>query len=497
MVGEGAEHPGSGQDRLPSGWRWAIAAVVALALILRISHLSIFDISRADELMQYLEQGNRMATGAGIIPWEWRFGLRNALLPQLLAAPLALGHALDPVGFTALWLARLLFAALLLIVLPAAWRLGALAGRPEAFLALVVVATWWESVLFSDLLLSESLGAALLLAGAALLLDPQISKRGLVLAGVLVGLSVLVRLQFAAFAAVLTIGALRFDLACWKPFLMGATAAAIVGALSDILAGLTPYSWIWVTFQMNIGDGRASRFGTAGPLAYLVMLRDHFWPFLPIVFLGAISAGERYRPLLYAALANLVVHSFVAHKEYRFIWVSVLSFLVLAGIGSGRLVQRFSHGRSTVQGAIAVALVALAWVGMSAVSAHLTGGIGAYRGGGAIPRLAEMAARDPKVCGIAVDYEYKAHIVPALLRRPLPLLLIPGEISRGGAPLPSSLSSAANALVLQHLPAGAQGFSLVACDELGDEKPCLFERPGTCAPAGPWSYQRMIEQNDL
>jgi hypothetical protein len=227
------------------------------------------------------------------------------------------------------------------------------------------------------------------------------------------------------------------------------------------------------------------------------MMRDHLWPFMPLVLIGAVAAGPRYRPLLYAALANLAVHSLIGHKEYRFVWISVLSFLLLAGIGSGRLAEWLARGRGPRASALALAVVALLWTGMSAWSAHLTGGASAFRGGGAIPRLANRAAADPKVCAIAVDYEYKGHIVPSLIPRGMPLLLVPSDISRNGAPLPPALAAAANALVLEALPPGAKGYHRVACEDLGDERPCLFVRAGSCAPGPQWSYQRQLEDNEL
>lgn len=494
MTGAQQDRPGA---RRTGAWMAAIGAIVALAVGLRLAQLSIFDISHSDELMQYLEQANRIATGHGIVPWEWRFGLRNGLVPQMLSVPLAIGHALAPGTLAGVWSARVLFAALTLVALPAAWHLGALIGRVHALLALFVVAVWWESILYSDLLLSESLGAALMLMGGALLLDERTRARGLALAGLLVGLAVLVRLQYAVFGVVLTCGALRLDIARWRPFLAGALAAGGIGALSDLAAGLTPFSWIWVNLQMNIGEGRAGRFGTAGPLAYLAMLRDHLWPFMPLVLIGAVGAGTRYRPLLFAALVNLAVHSLIAHKEYRFIWISTLTFLLLAGIGSAHLAQRLARGRGAAAGIVAGISMMLAWAGMSAWSAQLTGGARTYRGGSAIPLLANRAAADPRICAIAVDYEYKGHIVPTLLARPVPLLLIPSAVSRAGAAIPPALAASANALVLQRLPAGANGYRQVACATLGDERPCLFVRPGRCHPDSRWGYQQQLEANEL
>ena len=38
-----------------------------------------------DEVMQYLEQGHRIAFGYGLIPWEYRLGIRPLLIPYFIA----------------------------------------------------------------------------------------------------------------------------------------------------------------------------------------------------------------------------------------------------------------------------------------------------------------------------------------------------------------------------------------------------------------------------
>jgi hypothetical protein len=55
----------------------------------------------------------------------------------------------------------------------AAWRLGALSGRAQAWMALFVAAVWYECVLFSTLLLSEVLATGLI----ALALTPVLADR--------------------------------------------------------------------------------------------------------------------------------------------------------------------------------------------------------------------------------------------------------------------------------------------------------------------------------
>ena len=250
------------KERLTREWIAAAACVVLAGLALRIAGFSLYDIGYSDELMQYLEQANRMVTGQGLVPWESREGLRNALIPQVLAPAVALGHHLAPGTLLHVALARGWFMVLTLIALPAAWRLGTLHSRAAGLAALTVAALWWESALFSQFMLSESLGAALMLAGAALLLDPAASRRALLGAGLLIGLAVLVRLQYAVFAAVLVPAALRLDRARWMPLIAGGAIAAVIGAASDLAAGLVPFSWALVTVKMNLGHGIAARFGT-------------------------------------------------------------------------------------------------------------------------------------------------------------------------------------------------------------------------------------------
>ena len=159
--------------------RLCIALVVLAGLILRALAFAPFDISHADEIMQYLEQGKRLATGHGIVPWEYRYGARNELIPQLRALPYWLGAKLAPGTLAGMLSARWFYLALTLLALLAAWRLGALTSRTHALAALFVAAVWYENVLFSTLLLSEVLAAGLIALAAALLLADAPSRAAL------------------------------------------------------------------------------------------------------------------------------------------------------------------------------------------------------------------------------------------------------------------------------------------------------------------------------
>ena len=477
-------------------WQAVVGALALLALWLRLRGFSAYDIVHPDELMQYLEQGNRLAIGQGVVPWEQRYGARNAVIPQLLAGPMALGHWLAPGTHLAMLLGRGVFAGLCLVGVWAAWRLGALTSRRHGVIALLVAAVWWESVVYGDALLSESLGTALLMAGAALLLAERPSPRADVLTGLLLGLAVVVRLQYAVFAAVLVLAALRLEARRWRLVVLGGLAALVLGGVSDLAAGRAPYGWVLVNWTMNIDHGRAAGFGTAGPLAYVAMLLERLGLVGLLVLGGAVLSGARYRPLVLAAGASLIAHSLIGHKEYRFIWSTLYAALVLAAIASVMLADRLAAKRGGTAGAAALVLLSLGWAALSFLTAQHAGGVTAIRYGAAIPLAVLDGTRDPAVCGVALPDQWRAHMVPALLDRSVPLSVAPQGVMAGTEALPAGVMAAANALVFPSLPRGAEGYRLTGCHDDGHIRACLYRRAGGCTPARPWTYQAALLRED-
>ena len=62
-----------------------LAAIVLAAFSLRMAaDIFLPNIHHPDEVFQYLEQGHRLAFGYGVVPWEYREGVRSWLLPGLL-----------------------------------------------------------------------------------------------------------------------------------------------------------------------------------------------------------------------------------------------------------------------------------------------------------------------------------------------------------------------------------------------------------------------------
>lgn len=480
-----------------TGLRLAIAAALMFALALRVWAFSLWDIHHSDELMQYLEQGHRLAEGYGLQPWEDRYGIRNALIPQFLGLWIWLGDQFAPHGMLPLVLARAAYAALCSLALWGAWGIGRATSPLHGLVALWAASVWYLAVLYQVQLVSESAATALILCGAGLLLSSALRPRTLVLAGFLLALGMLFRLQYAVFVAVLVVPTLRLDWSKWSWLVAGGLAAMLLGALSDLADHRVPFQWVVANFSMNIGAGRAARFGVTGPFEYLRLMAIDLGPFAVAMGLSLIALPRRYWPLVAALAANVVVHSLVGHKEDRFVWLSTLLIVVLAAIAVLELVRRWRGAAApTLTAALAVCL---GWTANSALAERRSGGVDAFRGGGVITRAVAALAQHPELCGLVVPEQWRNHTVTAYTRRPLPFFVAPNTLLDGATPLDPRLAAAANALLADRPLPGAEAYRSIECRQRGAVRACLFVRPGTCSPAGgqQWDYQEQLLKNDL
>lgn len=484
---------------LTGGLAWATLAVALLAVALRVAAFDPWAQFHADEFYQYLEQGHRLAAHYGAVPWEWRAGMRNSLIPQFLAGPFALGAAISPAGMLPVVLARASFAVLCAAALAGAWGIGAAQSRRHGLAALLIAAVWPDGVMFSVYVLSESLATALIACGAALLLAERRNGWQWPLAGLLLGLGALVRLQYAPFVGVLVLLSAGRDWRLWRALALGGLAALALGVASDLAGQQTPLRWIYANFAMNIGEGRAARFSTMGPLAYLQMLLAGLGPFAPLVLGLACFAPRRYRPLLAALVVNVVVHSVIGHKEYRFIWLSVFLILVLAAVASVSLLDRWLARRAPGRKAGLAMLIGLccAWCGVSLAALASTGGAASARSGGVYAMAAHDLAARPQICGLAVPLQWHNHVISAYIRRPVTIYEVPEAVLAGNMALPAEIPLAANAMLSLNQP--APGYQAVTCHERNGEKACLWVRPGGCDAGKARAFERQayMDANDL
>ncbi len=343
----------------------SLAALLLLAAAIRLPLTFWPNVLHPDEIFQCLEPAWRMLGHDGIVSWEWRYGMRGWLLPSLMAGPVGLGDWVAPGGTGAFVAPRLVAALASLSIVASAWCFGARVSRTHAIVAAFVAAIWFELVSFAPHRLSEPLATAVILPAALLLTHASLSQRHLAVGGALLALAFVFRFQYAPAIAVLALGA------CWRhwrnliPLVAGASIGLVFGGVADAAHGAVPFAWLIANVQQNLLHDRAAEFGVTPAITYLYSFWM-MWSVALVLLLFAIWQGWRHAPLLLAtAVANIAVHSLIGHKEYRFIFLSVALFIIIAALGSADWIQWLRANRAWRRWALPV----------------VAGGVGADLGG--------------------------------------------------------------------------------------------------------------------
>lgn len=263
----------------------------------------------------------------------------------------------------------------------------------------------------------------------------------------------------------------------------------LLAAAIDDAHGIVPFEWLLLNIEQNLLHDRASEFGVASPIAYLFLLST-IWSGATVLLLCALGRGWRHAPLLIiAAVVNIAFHSVIAHKEYRFIFLSIVLLIIAAALGSadwGKMMRERPAWRPW-----AMPIVAGGWLLLSLGLANASKPMrdNWIRGTGPARLAAELHA-DPELCGLAL-YVTSYHLLPGRQRLagdgPL-YAFHPGDpLVKGRLPvLVREHASAFNRILAppesaDELPTD---FSRQSCASMGDDGiACIFARGGGCASA--------------
>ena len=350
-------------------WRW-LWPVLALAFAARAAIALHGDfVLHPDEIMQYLEQGHRLAFGNGVVYWEFFYGARSWLVPGLIGGILILFDAVG-LGQPAWYVGgvKLAFCALSLAV-PAGMYFFARRHFDEAAarVALVAGAFWYELAGFAHKPMTEFVGAALLLALLALCVRPLRRDRAVAawLVAFLAVLTVAVRIQYAPVAlALLGLWFLRAGKAA-RLHAMAATSVFFfaVGVFDAVTwdGGLFHSYRTYLEFNLAIDRHRVEHVWPRGQ--YLVWLLFLGGGLSALCAAAALLDLRRYGFLLVLIALILVPHSIEEHKEYRYLFVlAPLWLLVGAGLVA-RLAERTGK-RAPIYGLAGVLFAAASVAGI-------------------------------------------------------------------------------------------------------------------------------------
>jgi hypothetical protein len=300
-----------------------------------------------DEIFQTLEPAHRLAFGEGIVTWEYRSGARSWIVPALLAVLAYLGDQVSstPSGYLAM--VRVALCALSLIPVAVAllwgWRRG---GVPLALLAGGICAFWFDLLFFAPKALNEVFGAHLLLLGLWLGLDARgpADGRRLGTAAAICAAAACIRLQLAP-AVVVALFGIGWPARRRDALVLGALAPVVLFGLVDWLTWGAPFHSYWENYYANVIDGRSHLYGWLPKYQYLLFVW-HAWlgpTAVAMVVLAAVGAA-RERLLACVALAIVVPHSFLGHKEYRYLYSAIPFGLLLVARGAHLVALRLGGG---------------------------------------------------------------------------------------------------------------------------------------------------------
>jgi phosphatidylinositol glycan class B len=459
-----------------------------------------------DEVYQSLEQGHRFAFGYGLVPWEFRDGARSWLFPGVLGLLLKGAAWLGATsGDAMVHVAKSFMAVLAAVSTALAMKIAERrAGILASAFAGAAMAVFPASVVFGSRCLSEMASAPLVAFSALLLLDGEASKSALArstrraaLSGIAIGVAVFCRYQNGLFVIVFLIGLLVARR--WKSASAFALAALGAGALGGALDWITwgkPFASFVLYFRFSVLEGRASGWGTEPFDFYArVLFASTGWP---IVLLAAFAlvASRRVPVLVASVVVFFFAHSFVPHKELRFLLPSVPIFLAASAIGAAMVA---SHLRSRTWGGRRGARAMTPFVGVTAVAMMVAMGW-------ALPRESFGALGVPTNRNRSVWHAYEGPtraLFRAGLRSDLCGVVLSPESDWGytfgytalhrDVPLfrdldGSSLASANYVIALRgaRVPGGYTQVETV-------DTFALYRRDGSCAPP-PAGYSRRLER---
>jgi len=310
----------------------------------------------ADEVFQFLEQAHRLVFGSGVVPWEFQIGLRNWLIPLLLAAPMAAIRQLDPDPMAGLIVIRVLLCAASLPIVWCAAKWGEqYAGPRGVWIAGLFTAFWPDLWLMAPHPLEEVFAADLLVPVLYLLGRSHTLGR-VAWAGCMLGLIFTLRMQLAPAVAIIGIALCGRDPARWRVALLAAALPVLAAGMLDWFTWGQPFRSFWLNIYINMDLHVAEGvFGAASKYYFLDCACLDWLLALPfLLYLGC--RGTKQLPVAgLAALSIIIVHTLIAHKEFRFIFPAIAVLVPLAGVGLAGMVADLPR---LSQGSVVVALLA-------------------------------------------------------------------------------------------------------------------------------------------
>ncbi len=462
---------------------WLVALAIAIRLFVLINYPSLH---HPDENYQVFEQAHRLAFGYGVVPWEFDDGIRSYVLPYLFSFIDRLAASIDDDPEFYIFCSR--FFLILLSTLPVvvAYLAHVRQSRIHAIIIALVAAVWFEQIYFSSRPLTEAVACDFFLSAACLAVAPYPRPRTLIALGFLISVAFCLRYHLVLGLGVLALFACRRDpLNRARLLIVGALAPLAVFGVTDWLTWGYPFESMVNSINVNLIEGKAAQFGVHNGLWFAWAFFNMWGWWLALLVPCLLFALRKYWSWIVAALAIIVMHSMIQHKEYRFVYPAFALLALAAAAGSAEMIaaaRYLSRGRLGGRSLAAIAAgVCGTWVLVSAgmASSH------AYKvfwfQSRSYIESFSWIRRDEGACGILLPESNWGRIGGyAYLHRRIPIYAISST-----ARYARKFTDVFNVAVVRRSMVSVLGptFHQTACfDSPGAEDVCVIERPGGCTP---------------
>jgi GPI mannosyltransferase 3 len=396
-----------GHDATKSRVRSYLAGLCIAAFVVRMAvYYQRPGILAPDEVFQYLEQAHRLVFHTGLVPWEYIVGIRNWLIPGAIAGIMEVARLVGDGPSVQVGAVALCMALLSLCTVNCAFRWGYnVGGIAAALIAGGLNAFWFEQVYYAVHPLADTIAASPLMSGLYLAY-PGVSmptRKRMFWAGVLFGVTLVVRIQLAPAIAVAALWCCRTEFrGRILPMTLGGIVPLCVLGIVDAFTWGFPFQSLWRYVQLNAEI--SGSFGTS-PFYMFALLVVVFWSAFAVLIGVLAVIGMRSLPLIGVTAAVIgLTFSLVGHKEPRFIYPAIPLVLTLAGIGSaeaGAMIARRLKASMSPQS------LGLGVAGLWIIVSIYLGGFGPFHslwsaGTGVIAAFRVVDA-DPDACGVAVE----------------------------------------------------------------------------------------------
>jgi phosphatidylinositol glycan class B len=466
----------------------ALLVLMTFALALRVASIFAFpSLHHPDELYQSLEQGHRLAFGYGVVPWEFEEGIRSYVIPVMMAAVMRIAAVFSDDPDVYLGACRVALAVLSVVPVVSIYRLGRERSLAAAVLGSLAFATSFEAVYFSGRALSEAVSAVFLICAVAEASRSGSDHRRQIMFGFLIASSFFLRVQFAPALALIALHVLGKDAANFRQsasvagnLLLGAVPPLLLFGVCDMIFWGAPFVSYYNYVVSNFVQGKASAFGSEPASWYLLFLNLMWGRALTVLAVLALLGTRTYPLFLRCALAILLFHALIPHKEYRFVFVVDVLLLIAASLYAAQFLDAAVKDRRGRNYAAGIAGIALCWMAASCWLAFEGPFATMWRSADSLLAFEKSLRSSPALCGLFVRgvpwWQVGSY---AYLHRNAPMFFDEFE----GAPPKAAYNYEIASYTAR--PQIDPDYAVVSCVR-GNEGAdlCLWRREGSCLPSG-------------